>query len=303
MRNWFYSRKIATPHLPVVRGAAAAGMLKVGNRRNDGRRTEDGYTEEVAREMVMSRQSDGEQSGHLFRAIRPRGVIAAAAFLLAAVGWLDFVTGKDTSFTILYFGPCLNGGVVCRASRGISVLCVGGRVRIGGRVRFGAAKSHDRVLEDAGVKFGVLLLALCSLLDYVSSHSAGTNVLRSLHRRLAVGIGLAVSLTVIVAVSQWLFGGSQLNRGNHLQARVPSPGSTANYTYTSIPALNSSGSTTPVSTSKARRPLADLAILLTNCMRASRPVLLGSRIQTRPRACRLFAPAMCRVRCRTILAI
>ena len=168
----------------------------------------------------MSRQSDGEQSVFYLRA-SPFGVIAAAAFLLAAVGWLDFVTGKDTSFTILYLVPVSTAAWFAGRRIGLAFCVLAAACEL--VVEFASDQPNPvTACWNAGVKFGVYF-AFCSLLEYVRTHRAGGNVLRSLYRRFAVGIGLAVSLAVIVAVSQWLIGGNRLNRRTHLQAGLRSP--------------------------------------------------------------------------------
>ena len=204
-----------------------------------------------------------------FLCASPRLAIVVSALLLAAVAWVDYITGKDASFTILYLIPVSTAAWF--AGRRIGLLfCM---LAAACELLIELASEQPTLATacwNAGVKFGVYF-AFCTLLDYVRSHRADAPVLAALHRRLAVGFGLAALLASSVALAHWLLG-DRYSKANAMPASVR-----ANSTFTAATSLRPAITTIPTSLVKPNQPLAELAAMISATMRSSRPVLLGSR--------------------------
>jgi hypothetical protein len=164
--------------------------------------------------------------------------------LLAAVAYLDYVTGPQMTFTLLYLLPIsVCAWFIGRGSA--TVLCVAAAL-IGGAIELATHESGlSASLWNVGVRFGVYF-TFASLLAHLHAHNAGLPVLRTLNRLLVATACCACALAVMGAM---------------IQKRLPARSGS----------LETSTSTQPANA------LADLAAKLQTSLRLSRPVLLGSR--------------------------
>jgi hypothetical protein len=217
---------------------------------------------------MMFWQRDGEKGVLVLRA-SPRLAIAVAALLLATVGWLDFVTGKEISFTIIYLIPVSTAAWIAGRRVGLVFCILAAACELAAEFA-SEPPNFATAFWNAGVKFGVYFV-FCALLDIAKTHSAGANVLRTVHRRIALGVALGVSVAVMVAVSQRLFADRRVS------AASAASSTGGNSTHTSITSRYAPVGEAPVEARKPNEPLADLAKLVTSSMHASRPALLGSR--------------------------
>src|SRR5439155_4154764 len=181
-------------------------------------------------------------------ALPPWLAAIACAALLALIGWLDYLTGKQASFTLLYLLPIsLAKWFVGRRA---GLICCIIAALIGLAVGLNDNPSLPTELWNAGIRLGVYLTFFSLLRQVRLQAGSDTSRLRGLQRLLILSATSACAL----AAAGWL-----------LQRYLPSANPTG-------------GASTPaLAASDPQRALADLAPLIQRTMRASRPVLLGSR--------------------------
>jgi hypothetical protein len=194
------------------------------------------------------------------RGTSPRLAAAASAALLLLVGLLDYFTGKQASLTLLYLLPIMTAKwfVGRRTAR---VFCVAAAA-----MGFAAALTDHPDLPtelwNAGGRLGVYLI-FCALLREIrrgATATAGTSappatsstahpIVASIQRLLILAAGCACALAAL----GWI-----------VQHRFPS-------------VMGSRGAGGATAASEPQGALVELASLVDRSMRASRPVLLGSR--------------------------
>ena len=173
--------------------------------------------------------------------------LAISIFQLAVVIIMDYLTGKDVSFTLLYLLPISTAVWFVGRNTGL-VFCV---------LSVAASLAMELLEEpvmakafwNAGIRLG-LYLTLSMLLAYAKDHSFGEGVLRSTRRWVGIGVAAACVLALGAGIFQ------RHGISNTIAANSPADRLIA---------------------AKTKGPLAEIAELLDQCMRTSRPVLLGSR--------------------------
>jgi hypothetical protein len=168
-------------------------------------------------------------------------------FALATVAFLDYVTGKDLSFTLMYLVPVSVVTWFVGPTAGL-VFCVGAAVS-GFAVDLADHQVLPTALWNAGVRFGVYI-AFFTLLSYLKEHNTVAPVVFRGYRMIAVGVAITC-VTLVAAVI--------------IQRQVPLKTSLRNDSSGRAAAAASQG------------PLGELASVVQQCLHASRPLLLGSR--------------------------
>jgi hypothetical protein len=173
---------------------------------------------------------------------------AGAVFALVVVGLLDYVTGRDFSFTLLYLAPIAIAVWFVGPAFAL-VLCFlapfcGLIVEISDRAPLSAT------IWNAGIRFGVYVVVYV-LLSHLRQHKAAGTAMPHARRWLVLGAVIpCVMLIAAGIVHHWWPGGNSLRAAN---------GSSSNERLTK------------------QGPLAELASVVQQSMRSSRPLLLGSR--------------------------
>jgi hypothetical protein len=177
---------------------------------------------------------------------------AVALFALLLAGLLDEITGKDFSFTLLYLVPISIAVWFVGPSLAL-VLCFlaaasGMVVELVDKAPFPAA------LWNAGIRFGVYLVVYL-LLSYLREHKAA-GILAPQTRKLIAMAACITSLPLVAA--------GFIQYGTTVKASLDG---------TSAASHNRLAD---------QSPLAELAFLLQQSLRSSRPLLLGSRDPSGP---------------------
>ncbi len=173
---------------------------------------------------------------------------ALSVFLLVVVGVLDYVTGKDVSFTLFYLAP-VSAAVWFWDRRAGMLMCVAAAAT-GISVELIDRMPLVNALWNGSIKFGVYLV-LCTLLSYLKTHHIVAPVFLGINRMVAAAIGLGCVLVIAGGLVQRQWPGQRLEAHQH--------------------------SSTPLAATKPTGALPELAALLDECLKSSRPVLLGSR--------------------------
>jgi hypothetical protein len=195
----------------------------------------------------MRKQSDGAYS---LQWLHDSHWVASVltVFMLAVVGVLDHVTGKDVSFTLFYLVPVAASVWFLDRRAGI-LMCVAAALT-GMSVELLDHLPLVGVLWNASIKFGIYLV-LCTLLSYVKNHNIAPPIFLGINRMVAVAIGLGCVLAIAGGLVQRQWPGHRLEAN---QRAAP-----------------------PQTEIKPKGALAELSAMLDSCMKSSRPVLLGSR--------------------------
>jgi hypothetical protein len=169
------------------------------------------------------------------------GVLALCG--LGIVGYLDYVTGRDLSFTLLYLAPISVAVWFVGPAAGLMLCCLAAAsnmiVELSDRAPLGVA------LWNSAVRFGVYVI-FYSLLSYLREHKPSGQIRPPVRRLIAVGVGIAAVTLVAAGIIQ------------HQTPHKAPPHSVGS------PAI-------------AEGPVAELASLVQQSLRSSRPLLLGSR--------------------------
>src|SRR5256885_2748162 len=196
----------------------------------------------------MHTQSKSAQRLHASRGL---AMTISLAFLFG-IAAIDYITGRETSFTLLYLLPVSiaawfigpRAGIVMSVAAAVCGLVIG--------------LAGERLLAvafwNAGAKFGVYL-TFSTLLSYLKTHHAGMSVLRTLNRTIMMTVACAVLLALVGAV---------------LQRQFPTAAALLNSDSASLPA------------SKPSSALVALAVKVDETLKTSRPVMLGSRDPSGP---------------------
>ncbi len=170
--------------------------------------------------------------------------LGIAIFQLAAVIVVDYLTGKDVSFTLLYLLPISTAAWFVGRNAGL-VFC--GLAAVAGlAMELVEEPLLAKEFWNTGIRLG-LYLTFSMLLSYAKDHCFGEGVLRRTHRWVGIGMAAACLLALAAGI------------------------------------LQRQGATSAIAGSAANRlarqkgPLVELAELVDECVRTSRPVLLGSR--------------------------
>ena len=167
-----------------------------------------------------------------------------AAFILAAVALLDYVTGKTMSFTLLYLAPI--SVALWFVGRRTGLLFCAIAAATGFAIELSDQSALPAALWNLGVRFGVYVLFYI-LLDYLKEHDLGIPSIGRAQRTIALGVGLVGVLVVAIGL---------------VERQLP---------------VKASASKDASKSSVSDNPLVEIAALLNQSMQASRPVLLGSR--------------------------
>lgn len=149
---------------------------------------------------VMRKQSDSGNSLHWLHDSRWAASVLSV-FLLAIVGVLDYVTGKELSFTLLYLVPVFTAVWFLDRRAGF-LMCVAAAATSMATELF----DHGQwliVLWNTGIRFGVYLV-FCTLLAYIKSHRIATPVFHRLNRTVVVAVVLACVLAAASGLVQML---------------------------------------------------------------------------------------------------
>src|SRR5439155_5240511 len=178
-------------------------------------------------------------SGH---GIAPWLAGALSAALLGLIGFLDYYTGKQASFTLLYLLPISTakwfvgrraGLIFCFAAAAIGLVAA----------LSDSNPSLPAELWNAGIRLGVYL-TFCTLLRQLRGQITAIPVLRQLGRSILLVVGSACALAAVGWILQ-----------RHLS-----------------PTQKNATAVTSLVQSDPQRALAELASLVDRSMRASRPV-------------------------------
>ncbi len=165
--------------------------------------------------------------------------------LLAVVGVLDYATGREISFTLFYLLPIATA--VWFLERRIGIAMCLAATAIGIAVQLFDQMPLAGTLWNSSIALGVYLI-ICILLAYVKTHNIKSPLFMGINRIVAVAIGLGCILAVAGGLVQHQF-----------------PERTG---------INRAANPPVVVTKSAVRLLASAA---DECMKSSRPLLLGSR--------------------------
>src|SRR5438552_3545455 len=146
----------------------------------------------------MHRSSVGVENIPLSRSARWLAVLIST-LLLGAVGLLDYETGREASFTLLYLLP------ICSAAwfigRGTGIAFAVAAAACGLFIGTIGQPILAVAMWNAGIRFGVYL-TFATLVQYLKTHRAGVSMIRTLNRMLVVTGCVACALAAIGAVLQ-----------------------------------------------------------------------------------------------------
>jgi hypothetical protein len=169
------------------------------------------------------------------------GVLALCG--LGIVGYLDYVTGKDLSFTLLYLAPISVAVWFVGPAAGLVLCCLAAASNMIVELSDGAPLGVT--LWNSAVRFGVYVI-FYSLLSYLREHNPSGQIRPPVRRLIAFGVGVAAVALVAAGIFQY-----------QTPHKAPPHG-------VGSPAI-------------AEGPVAELASLVQQSLRSSRPLLLGSR--------------------------
>jgi hypothetical protein len=171
---------------------------------------------------------------------------------LSVVALADFATGKDVVFTFFYLVP-IAIAIWCGDRKiGLALCLVSAAIRLSVEVL-----DHipiGKAIWNAGVRLGVYL-AFFELLSVVKTIQAGPLVVSMFRRHAPFSIVAIIALVLVGELSP-------------VRSAGPRPNVSSASTIALVPMPNSD---------RDQSPLGELADLVKASMRASRPVLLGSR--------------------------